>query len=201
MKVKNLITKLRNKLFKKYDQKNFELADLKTKELMDCGLNPFSYYVNNKKDDRQWDIEVKNFKKYLNKISPNFRMLWYIADFIKILEMLYMYHNVQKAPLYLMSTKSNIRSFIVNFDDFYIEYTLYEDDKRINCKVIRSWNDDAKSEITFIDGEYVVKTRADEVLMFTIIDLTMKKVYNIFDETYNKANIIQSNIYKNQENQ
>lgn len=197
MKVKKLIKKIRDRIFQKSDQKNFELANLKTRELIDMGVNPFSYYINNKKEDREWNREVKNFKKYISKISPDFKMLWCIADFIKTLEILYMYHNVETAPLYLfIPKKSNVRSFRVNFSDFYIEYTLYEDDMNINCKIRRSWNTEAKSDISFKDGECIMKTRADEILMFTMIDLTMQMVYNIFDETYNKARIIQSNIYK-----
>ena len=196
MKIKKILKKIRSKIFKKSDIKKFELANLKTKELIDCGLNPFSYYVNNKKNNHTWNKEVKCFKLYLTKVSPDFKMLWYIADFIKVLEMLYMYHNVETAPIYCILTKSSVRSFRVNFVDFYIEYTLYEDDKLINFEVIRLWNKDATSKVSFIDGEGIMKTRSDEVLMFTIIDLTMQRVYDLFVETYDNAKIIQSNLYK-----
>lgn len=178
----------------KMRKKKFDVTHAKIRELIDQGINPFSYYINNKKKHNiKWYFEVRDVAKYMESISPDFKMLWCISGFIKVLEILYMYHNVEDAPIYsILTNKSTIQSFRVNYEDFYIEYTLYEDDFTINCKVVRSWNKESKSEITFEDGQCVMDSRVDEILMFNIIEWTMTRVREVFMEYYKKAKEVKS---------
>lgn len=178
----------------KMRKKTFDATHANVRELLDSGINPFSYYLNNKKKyNIGWYRSYRNFTKYLETISPDFRMLWCISSFIKVIEILYMYHNVEDAPIYsILTTKSTVQSFRVNYDDFYIEYTLYEDDYTINCKVVRHWNKDSTSKITFRDGECTMDTRVDEILMFNIIEWTMYRVKEVFTEYYKKAKEVKS---------
>ena len=109
--MKILMEKLMEKLFPKITKKNFDSAHEKTRDLINCGINPFSYYVNNKKNDRHWKNDIINFERYLTKVSPDFKMLWYISEFITTLELLYMYHNVENAPLYnIILKKKDIKN-------------------------------------------------------------------------------------------
>lgn len=180
----------------KLSKKKFDITHAKVRELIDCGINPFSYYINNKKSrNLKWYLEYRSFLKYIEMISPDFKLLWCMSDFIKMLELLYMYHNVENATLYsILTKKSTTRSFRINFADFYIEYTLYEDDMMINCKVIRLWNKDSTSEITLRDGEGKLETRSDEILMYNIVNFTMSQIQSVFKEYYKKANEVKSNI-------
>lgn len=177
------------------NKKRFDKTHTRIREMLDAGINPFSYYINNKKKHNiKWYFEYRDFTKYMENISPDFKMLWCISTFINVLEILYMYHNTEEASIYsILTNKSAIKSFRVNYTDFYIEYTLYENDLTINCKVVRSWNKDSTSEITFKDGQCVMDTRMDEILMYNIIEWTMYAVREIFIEYYKGAKEVKAN--------
>lgn len=173
---------------KKLSKKKVQIVNNRIEELLNNGINPFSYYINNKKNTIRWYFEVLEFIKYLNTISPGFKLLWCMADFVHMIEIVYMYQNTEKSPIYsYINTKNSVRSFRINHKDFYVEYTLYEADHFISIKVHRDWNDKAKSEISFPEGQAVMETRADEILMFNIIEWTMIPIRALFENYYKLA--------------
>lgn len=168
-------------------KKNFEKTHQIVEEMLDCGINPFNYYTNNKKKGFRWWLEYHRFTEYLKLIAPSFRLLWGIADFLTNIELLYMYHNDETAMIHTVYTsKDSIRSFRINYEkeNFYIEYTLYKEDNVINIKVKRLWGSQKISEMTFPDGGATMQTRFDELLMHSIINWTMDPVRKMFIETY-----------------
>lgn len=177
-------------------KRSFKITHEIIESMLDDNINPFNYYTNYKKKSLKWWIEYYRFTKYLKIISPSFRLLWSIADFLTNIELLYMYHNDESSDIRtIQTTKNTIRSFRIDNkkDNFYIEYTLYSDDNTINIKVKRLWGSQKISEMTFPDGGAILKTRFDELLMHSIINWTMEPVRKLFVETYkNKVKVVSS---------
>lgn len=168
-------------------RKSFEMTHKIVEDMLDSGVNPFNYYTNYRKKGIRWWLEYRRFVKYLKVISPSFRFLWSIADFLTNIELLYMYHNDESANIHTVpTTKNDIKSFRINNrkDDFYIEYTLYRSDSTINIKLKRGWGSQKISEMTFPDGGAIMQTRFDEILMHSIINWTMEPVQKLFVNIY-----------------
>lgn len=164
------------------------IASLAKNDDKNISTNPFIYYLSNKSNLLWWKMEVKLFTYYLSKISPDFNMLWQIADFINYIELLYMYPNNNN--IILLDSKSSIRSFRIQHETFYIEYTLFLEDKLINIKIVRSDNR-VMSEISFPDGQGTLENRTDMILMFNIIEWTVNPIKDLFKEYYyGKAKVI-----------
>lgn len=166
--------------------KQFSKINARINEMMDGGINPFIYYTNRKKKrNLKWYLEYREFTKYLGAVSPSFKLLWCIASYIHMIELVYMYQNTEDADIYSYTlAKSNVQSFRITYPTFFIEYTLYEEDHIINININRFWSKESVSTITFPDGHATMETRPDEILMFNIIEWTMNPIKKLFTHYY-----------------
>lgn len=130
-------------------------------------------------------LKMKFFIHKLNKISPDFNMLWEIADFCKILEVVYMYDNSNNSKLYSSTKQTNgMNSFIIKNESCSILYTLDASAKEICIEIKRNIGNKSNSIIRFIDGEAEIKTEDNKHLFINLINWLMDDVVELIERYY-----------------
>lgn len=148
-------------------------------------MNIFIEYIYNKKRFGiiPW-IKYKIFVYKLNKINPNFGMMWQIADFIKLLEQVYMYDNSSASTLYSSSYKNGLNGFVLNKPEFVIKFTLDSSDESIAIDISRTKGTKLKSSNVLTENS-VINDINNEQLLINIIGWTMSSVKELLIIYYN----------------
>lgn len=129
-------------------------------------------------------IKYRKFLRLIDKTAPNFIILWHIADFIKILDKIYMYDNNPTNTLYSSNNfNMNENGFVIKKENFFIRIKLFEIGSEIAIEVGRSGSKDLTS-IRFCDGENKIKNEDDEHMMINIENIIMNSVKELFIKYY-----------------
>ena len=133
--------------------------------------------------------ELKKFKKTLMNGSPSFGLLWKMADFIKIAEIVFFYDNsLKNSTLGLYSSKGYIpgeNGFKINSEDCLLVIKLYSDSQRVVLEVDRTKGECMKSHLSFINEEWEGDpTIYDEMLLEQLIKLINSKIIALFKYCY-----------------
>ena len=137
--------------------------------------------------------KVKRFKQSLSKSSPDFNMLWSMADFIKLAEELFFYNNISSVCDDTIGLYSS-RSYKLNENGFKLctsEYTLviklYGNSRRTVLELERNTNVLLKSKLSFKNNEWEEEPNVDsEILLEILIRDIIKHILNLFDFCYDR---------------
>lgn len=152
--------------------------------------NIFMQWIYNKRHSNKviHYIKFRWFLHKLNKVTPNFDMLCNIADFIKMLEVVYLYTNFKPSVLYSLTKSKTDMGFILNVNGHEIVFTLTEDEDRYIRIEIYNLNGKVRSSVSFKDGATdIIETVHDEQLFINITDWLMKAVIDLLKTYYKKA--------------
>lgn len=174
----------------------------RTEELLQDGYNPLMELIYHKPKWYQFKQEriIKKYIKFLRKdYTPSFEFLCAIYDFVRFLEISYMYPNVKESIIYAYNNlKKDIKSFMIprsssimdpsissmDAAQYNIEYTLYPDEYRICITIRRDWGDRIKTEISFIAREPMNLSISDQVLFNLVTSDTMDALTTLFMVVY-----------------
>ncbi len=138
---------------------------------------------------KNW-IYYRKFMIGLNKISPDFEMLWHFAEFIKLLEITSWYDNSKHNIAFSSKDYSNGENgFIINKESpkMQIIFKLYSKNERISLSIKRDYGHKKNSEMSFINRELVLETPEDEILMLMVIRIITDTMGTLLKEYYKKA--------------
>ena len=138
---------------------------------------------------KNW-LYYKRFLMDLNKVSPDFDMLWQFADFIKILEITSWYDNSKHNIAFSSKDYSNGENgFMINKEDpkMQIIFKLYSKNERISLSIKRDYGHKKNSEMSFINRELVLENPEDEILMLKVIKIITDTMGILLKEYYEKA--------------
>lgn len=148
--------------------------------------NMFMTHIYNKKlfGFSAWR-KYKKFLKTLKTESPSFAMLWQMADFIKILDRVYMYKNVTSSRLYSSDKfEYGQNGFIVNDEDYKITVKTYTDDEKVIMEVLNKATNKV-SKLVFINGQWSNEfDEFDELLLEFAIDTITSDFSNLLQTFY-----------------
>lgn len=156
-------------------------------------MNIFIEHIYNKK--RFGLIRKYKYHKFLrqlDKIIPNFGILWQIAYFIQILEVVYMYDNSKDSRLYSsLQYPEGENGFVVHTEECEISVKLYEKTKDIKIETLRTHGNKLTTCINFKEWEDIntENNEHQEQLMIHIMDIIMREVKLLLIEYYNKRRI------------
>lgn len=137
----------------------------------------------------QW-FRYKRFLRLIDKSVPSFDILWQIADFIKILEQVFLYDNSPIKEMYSSDKyKPNENGFVVKKYNYTITIKLYEDDKSIAIQVDRG-NKKASTSMKFREGDPLEDGNNEHVLKLieNIENIIMNSAKELFIKYYNMKN-------------
>ena len=133
------------------------------------------------------------FYRFINKElknkAPNFIMLWFIADFLRLLKIVYFYapdRNKDHIVYYNPKIENSI-GFIIMHNTTEIKFILRENSPNITIEIRN--REDYKtiiSKIAFDDGKAVIRDKTDEELFNTLNNLIMTHTISLLKEYYNK---------------
>lgn len=122
--------------------------------------------------------EYKKFLKSLKSVSPDFSMLWNIADFIKELELVYMYDNSTKHDGLYSSNGYNPGENGIKYtsDDLSFVIKLFSDDTRVVIEIDRHKGNQIRGKLEFIGNDWVGDHDiCDEMLLENIVNRLMNE--------------------------
>lgn len=145
-------------------------------------LKTFFKYFKHKK-------EYKKFIKQIKNGSPSFGVLWKMADFIKLAELIFCYDNSLKNTEFgLYSSKGYApeeNGFKIRTSECCIIIKLYSSLNKVVVSYERLIGDNLKSSFTFINDEWVEDpTVYDEMMLEQIIKIINKKILMLFIHCY-----------------
>lgn len=148
--------------------------------------------------------QYKKFKKKIYNCSPDFDLLWEMADFIKIAENVFCYDNSlptlekgythDRIGLYSSrSYNSNENGFkIINSkycNNCNITVKLYAKNRRISIEIDRYVGHGIVTTMHFRGGEWECDHfKYDEILVDNVIDIINTCILKLFDECYKAKN-------------
>jgi len=138
---------------------------------------------------KNW-LYYKRFLIGLNKISPDFEMLWHFADFIKLLEITSWYDNSKHNIVFSSKDYSKGENgFIINREDpkMQIVLKLYSKNENISLSIKRDYGHKKNSEISFINQQLELETPEDEILMLRVIKIITDTMGILLKEYYERS--------------
>jgi len=138
---------------------------------------------------KNW-LYYKRFLIGLNKVSPDFEMLWHFADFIKLLEITSWYDNSKHNSVFSSKDYSKGENgFIINRENpkMQIVLKLYSKNESISLSIKRDYGHKKNSEISFINQQLELETQEDEILMLKVIKIITDTMGILLKEYYEKA--------------
>lgn len=138
-------------------------------------------------------IKLRKFRKNIMEGSPSFGLLWKMADFIKIAEIIFFYNNSHSLDSDLSLYSSN--EYMVGTNGFKLRdnttgctiiIKLISDTQKVIVDVERSKGNHIKSTMTFIENEWANNnhTAYDEMLLEQVIKMINSKIITLFDYCY-----------------
>lgn len=157
-------------------------------------INLFMKYINDKVPYRYFfkriihNISVFKFKMNILNGSPSFAILWQMADFIKLTDKVFFYHNHVDSNLFSSSNFANGQNgFIARGDGVKIIIKLYRDTKKVSLDVVRLLGSTTKTTMTFTQDEWDNNpTIYDEMLLEQVIKIVNRNIIDLFDKCYQK---------------
>ena len=127
----------------------------------------------------------RRLKKKISTLSPDFNMLYAIAEFVRSLEIIYNYPNNEYCKMYSLNSKSKESSMnlFINVTNGYIEYQLSYPNI-ITVKMHRNTGNKLMSQWRFADGECELVNKETEMLMEIIIKSTMDAFLDLYENYY-----------------
>ena len=138
-------------------------------------------------------ISVRKFRNNILRCSPDFEMLWQMADFIKLSEVIFFYDNsMSNLNDGLYSSKNfpdGQNGFRVFNNEFKVTIKLLRDSKRVCLELDRLKGDKSKRLMMFTNNTWdTTPTIYDEMLLEQVIKDINCKIINLFDKCYEKYN-------------
>lgn len=134
----------------------------------------------------------REYKKFVNNIkngSPSFGVLWKMADFIKLAELVFFYDNSLKNTEFgLYSSKGynpEENGFKIRTNECSIVIKLYSGLEKVVLSIERLNGENLKTTLTFIsDGWYGSHTTYDEMLLEQVIKIINSRILMLFEHCY-----------------
>jgi hypothetical protein len=143
---------------------------------------------NKKKFSLKNRLDFFLFLRKLKKGSPDLNLLIHIAEFIELLEGVYMYDNSSKNELFTtpkISAKWTHAFTLYNKQgNFYINFFMNGTLKIIHIDIDRMIGRKLKSVIEFEDGAATITTQDDEQLFINIISWLMEALIELLKKYY-----------------
>ena len=133
--------------------------------------------------------KVNKFICKFIKSSPDFSMLWYISDLIKIAEDVYFYNNTPDSALYSsVHYKSGENGFRLNTNKYTLTVKLYADySKKVVLEINRKGSHCTNSEFVFFNNKWNKEhSIVDEIMLESIIESINHEVIKLFRFCYNE---------------
>lgn len=174
----------------------------RTEDLLNDGYNPLIELIYHKPRWNEFKKKriIRKYIKFLNRdYTPSFGFLCAVYDFVRILELSYMYPNTKQSIIYAYNNlKHGVKSFMIprsssvmspdisflESANYTIEYTLYPDEKKICLTIRRDWGDHIKTEISFRAREPMNLSTSDQVLFNMVTSDTMDALTKLFTAVY-----------------
>ena len=130
-----------------------------------------------------------SFLRSLKHISPDLNMLWTIADFLKLLKIVYFYNpSIKEDYISYYDTKiEDATGFVIVENNIEIKFILRMTHPNITIE-IRDRNDykTIMSRIKFDDGCAEIRNQTDGEIFNSLNNLIMDKVSLLLKEYYDK---------------
>lgn len=132
---------------------------------------------------------VKKFRKRILEGSPSFGLLWKMADFIKLAEIVFFYNNsIKNEEFGLFSSKKysyGENGFRISTKECIIVLKLFSDSQKVMLEIERKGGDGNKTSLSFIENEWITEPSIyDEMLLEQIIKIINEKIIKLFDYCY-----------------
>lgn len=131
--------------------------------------------------------KYRKFLKKLKRVSPSFGMLWQMADFIKLLEKVYMYDNSPENELY-SSRKYDFgyNGFIISEKAYKVVVKLESDKQKISIEITRNNGTKMINSYICIDEKWKNEINTDdELLIENVINIITSKFSDLLQKYYN----------------
>lgn len=133
--------------------------------------------------------DIKRFIKQIDKGSPGFGMLWQMADFIRIAELVFCYDNsTSNTEIGLYSSKNyndGTNGFKIRDINCSITIKLFAKSKQVALELERTNGENMRTSINFIDEQWEHNPSIyDEMLLEQIIKVINKRIIMLFDYCY-----------------
>ena len=164
-------------------------------------INMFMKHIYDKKQLKLFNLfqylkhkyTVRKFKKNISEGSPSFNVLWQMADFIKLAEMVFFYKNSQKDSEFGLYSSRNYASGSNGFrvtdteNGLRVTIKLVRDTKQLLLEIEYLYSDNPKNYLSFKDNSWDCNpTVYDEMLLEQVIKSINRNILRLFDNCYNK---------------
>lgn len=138
-----------------------------------------------------YKCKINSFKRKIRKCSPDFWLLWNMADFIKYAEEVFMYNNsLDNNCPGLFSSRGYIdgqNGFKISGIDYTMVIKLFSDTKKVAINIDRLNGGNIKTSLLFKNEEWDKDpTIYEEILLEGIIRDMNERFINLFDYCLNK---------------
>ena len=143
----------------------------------------------------KWAHKIKfhKFRKMILEGSPSFGLLWKMADFIKIAEVVFFYNNTHSldSEFAIYSSKeymAGTNGFKLKDDktSCIIVIKLISDTQKVIVDIERQHGNKLKNTLVFVDNKWqdTNYTAYDEMLLEQVIKIINSKIIALFDHCY-----------------
>lgn len=138
-------------------------------------------------------IKLRRFRKTILEGSPSFGLLWKMADFIKIAEVVFFYNNTHSldSEFAIYSSKeymAGTNGFKLKDDGTgcIIVIKLISDTQKVIVDIERQRGNKLKNSLVFVDNKWqdTNYTAYDEMLLEQVIKIINSKIIALFDHCY-----------------
>lgn len=148
-------------------------------------------FMKKKKHDFAAWRNKRKIIKTLKGVSPNFDMMMEMYRFLSILHKVYMYSNEEPHPLILIPLTGDCNgAFGYRGENYMLKFFLREEDRNIYIRIERANNPTGRgkkedvTEISFQDGDYVVKNKYEEETFLFLIACMTEGVIDLINYYY-----------------
>ena len=126
---------------------------------------------------------IKRFCKSIEESSPTFDMLWQMANFVKLADVIFFKGNANDSPLYSSNTyESGMNGFVVKDDEVSLYIKLVRQYKNTKIEIRRAASHNT-TVLEFMNNDWVEEhSDYDEILLENIICIINRKVLELFQE-------------------
>ena len=135
--------------------------------------------------------KIEKFRRDIHNGSPSFGVLWKMADFIKLAELIFFYDNSinNKSNLYSSKNYSNDQNGFIIFDEdnnVKIVIKLFNESRRVVLDIERvRKSENSRTCMSFTNDSWdSTPTIYDEMLLEQVIKVINAKMLKLFDDCY-----------------
>ena len=135
-------------------------------------------------------IKLRKFKNDIRDGSPSFFMLWQMADFVKLAEIIFFYDNTHSlnSNIGIYSSKEYLtgtNGFKIKTDSCLVVVKLIFEGRRVILDIERSKGHKIKTSLEFSNEQWCNDhTLYDEMLLEQTIKIINERVSSLFDHCY-----------------